>query len=181
MNTPSSIENHIYGITRPDSSLLNYYIIKSLTGLIFAPIMLVTLYFKYHTLRYRFDNEGISMSWGLLFRREINLTYRRIQDIHVSRGLIERWFGLATLSIQTASGSAGAEMAIQGIKEYEQLRDFLYSRMRGHRSDIQTQSEMQDRSGQDGVAENSHNEALELLRGIHTDMQAVRTALEDKK
>ncbi len=177
MTNPSAIEHHIYSITRPDPALLNYYIIKSLTGLILAPIMLVALFFKYHTLRYRFDSEGISMSWGLLFRREINLTYRRIQDIHVSRGLIERWFGLATLSIQTASGSAGAEMAIQGIKEYEQLRDFLYSRMRGHRADIKPQEGVSSDSGEGA---SSNDEALELLRGIHADMQAVRAALEDK-
>jgi uncharacterized membrane protein YdbT with pleckstrin-like domain len=28
------------------------------------------LYFKYETLRYRFDEEGMSMSWGILMRRQ---------------------------------------------------------------------------------------------------------------
>jgi putative membrane protein len=68
-----------------------------------------------------------------LFKRETLLTYRRIQDIHLTRNLVQRWLGLATVSIQTASGASGAEIAIEGILEAEALRDFLYERMRGAR------------------------------------------------
>ncbi|NLD38418.1 MAG: PH domain-containing protein [Desulfatiglans sp.] len=94
-------------------------------------IPLIPLFFKYHTLKYTFDDSGISMSWGILFRREVYLTYRRIQDIHLSRGLIQRWLGLATVAIQTAAGSARPEMSIEGILEADKLRDHLYTKMRG--------------------------------------------------
>ena len=79
-------------------------------GLLLGPWFIVAmapLYFKYHTLRYKFDDEGIGMSWGVFWRREIHLTYARIQDIHLSRGLFERWLGLATIQVQTASGNSG--------------------------------------------------------------------------
>ena len=80
-------------LERPDSSLLKYYaIISLLTGPGFL-IMFWPLLFKYETLKYRFEDEGMSMSWGVLFRHEIHLTYRRIQDIHLSRNLIQRWLG----------------------------------------------------------------------------------------
>jgi len=91
------------------------------------------LFFKYETLKYRFEADGMSMSWGVLFRHEIYLTYRRIQDIHLERNILQRWFGLATLSVQTASGSASPQMNIGGIPEAEKLRDFLYAQMRGAR------------------------------------------------
>ncbi len=118
-------------ITRPDPVLLAYYFITSFfAGPVFF-IPLIPLYFKYHTLKYSFDESGISMSWGILFRREIYLTYRRIQDIHLSRNIIQRWLGLATVAIQTASGSARPEMSIEGIMAADKLRDYLYSRMRG--------------------------------------------------
>src|SRR5205807_108978 len=92
------------------------------------------LYFRYHTLRYRFDAEGIHMKVGILFRREVNLTYARIQDIHLRSGIIQRWLGLANVQIQTASGSAGPELVIEGFKEFEAIRDFLYTRMRGYQA-----------------------------------------------
>ncbi len=90
------------------------------------PFVILPLYFKYHTLRYRFDDKGIAMTYGILFRRETYLTYRRIQDIHVTRNFVQRWLGLASVAVQTASGSSGAEMTIEGIHEPERLRDFLY-------------------------------------------------------
>jgi putative membrane protein len=77
-------------IERPDPSLLKYYIISALlTGPGFL-VLILPLIFKYETLRYRFNDEGMSMSWGILFRHEIYLTYRRIQDIHLTRNLIQR-------------------------------------------------------------------------------------------
>jgi putative membrane protein len=123
----------IKGITRPDPKLLTLYIVQCCLTLVFAPLVFLPLFFKYHTLRYAFTDEGITMAWGLLWRREIVLTYARIQDIHVSRGLIERWLGLGTVHIQTAAGSSGPEMSIVGLTCCDALRDFLYSRMRGAR------------------------------------------------
>lgn len=116
---------------RPESSLLTYYLLRSLlTGpgfIIAAPIS----YFRYRTLRYEVDDEGITMRWGVLFRREISLTYARIQDIQLSSNVVERWLGLARIDLQTASGSSSAEMTIEGVRDVEPFRDFLYSRMRG--------------------------------------------------
>lgn len=123
----------IYAIERPDRSLFRYYLLASLLAGPFFPIAMMVLWFRYRTMRYRFDDEGISMSWGVLFRREIHLTYARIQDIHLASNVVERWLRLARIEIQTASGSAKAEMTLEGIREFEAVRDFLYSRMRGMR------------------------------------------------
>jgi membrane protein YdbS with pleckstrin-like domain len=121
----------ILEIRRPHRNLLTYYAITSLLLGPFFFVVLIPLYFRYHTMKYGFDREGLSMSWGVLFHREISLTYSRIQDIHLTSNLLERWLGLARIQIQTASGSSNAEMTIEGILEYERVRDFLYSRMRG--------------------------------------------------
>ncbi len=121
----------VLAIEKPHKDLWTYYLIASLAFLFLFPIAAVVLRFKFQTLRYRFTDEGISMSWGILFRRETIINYARIQDIHLRSNLIERWLGLARVLVQTASGNAGAEMTIEGVKEFELVRDFLYSRMRG--------------------------------------------------
>lgn len=154
-------------ITRPSNRLVWQYLAWSLATVIFFPFVFPPLLCKFLTLRYRFDDEGVSMSWGVLFRREISLTYARIQDIHVYRGVIERWLGIASLAIQTASGNAGAEMLIQGVEDYEAVRDFLYGKMRGHQDDEEAP---QDRASQ----------ALELLEEIRRDMAAIRQAAAER-
>src|SRR5258708_136876 len=129
MMNPEPLPENIRALERPHPALWTYYVIISIfTG----PAIIATLpylFFRYHTLRYRFDAEGIHMKVGILFRREINLTYARIQDIHLRSGIIQRWLGLANVQIQTASGSSSAEMVIEGFNEYESIRDFLYSNM----------------------------------------------------
>ena len=74
----------IHAIERPHPRLMTYYVLRSLALGPLFPFALVPLYFRYHTLRYRFDAEGISAQWGILFKREVYLTYKRIQDIHVN-------------------------------------------------------------------------------------------------
>ncbi|MFO7261027.1 MAG: PH domain-containing protein [bacterium] len=119
------------GTLRPHRALLAYY---ALTSLACGPaffVLLLPRYFRYRTLRYELDDEGITMRWGVLFRREVSLTYARIQDIHLTSNVLERWLGLAKIEVQTASASAKAEMTIEGLREFEAIRDLLYSRMRG--------------------------------------------------
>ncbi len=130
-------------LTRPAPQLLTYYILTALMTLPAVVIVLPTLWFRYITLRYRFDDEGVSMRVGILFKKEILLTYRRIQDIHLTRNIVQRWLGLATVSVQTASGSAGPEMKIEGILEAEQLRDYLYQKMRGAKGETTEISDAQ--------------------------------------
>lgn len=130
---PPPVPDHIANVTRPCPELLKYYVLKALATTIASPITMLLFYFRYHTMRYRFDAEGIHMSWGILMRHEIMLNYSRIQDIQLQSNVVERWLGLARIEIQTASGSAGSEMTLEGIQDHAAMRDFLYSRMRGAR------------------------------------------------
>lgn len=126
-------QEQVFQIERPHPKLMTYYFITCLlTGPLF-PIFILPAFFRYKTMRYRFDEEGVAMRWGVLWRRENLLNYAKIQDIHLSSGVIQRWLGLANIQIQTASGSSSAEMTIEGLLEYEAIRDFLYSKMRGHK------------------------------------------------
>jgi putative membrane protein len=169
-------ESDIFAITRPAPSLMTYYLLSSfvLGPLFFIP--LVPLYFRYHTLRYRFDEEGISMRWGILFRREINLTYARIQDIHLRSNFVERWLNLARIEVQTASGSSGAEMTLEGLHEFEAIRDYLYTRMRGSH-DRRSAAARAPAVGS-GTGDAMLDELAEALREVTNELRAVRRSLE---
>ena len=62
-------------LERPDRSLPKYYgLISMLTGPGIV-VMFLPLFFKYETLRYKFEDDGMSMSWGFIFRHEIPRRY----------------------------------------------------------------------------------------------------------
>jgi hypothetical protein len=157
----------------PDRRLFTYYTLSSLLAGPFFFVPLVVLYFRYHTMRYVVEEEGITMRWGILFRREVSLTYARIQDIHLTSNFVERWLGLAKVQVQTASGSSSAEMTIEGLPRFEAIRDFLYSRMRGAR----------DRAAIAGSATGGElpagalPEVAEALREVAAEVRALRLAL----
>ncbi|VAX39351.1 hypothetical protein MNBD_PLANCTO03-135 [hydrothermal vent metagenome] len=155
--------------TRPDPLLLKHYLIVSLLTGPFFPFVFLPAYCRYATLRYRFDDEGVWMAWGVLFKREINLAYRRIQDINVTRGLIQRWVGLASVSVQTASGSATPEMTIEGVPDADGLRDFLYAKMRGSKG-----LDTEPASGETAASD----ELLGLLTDIRDGIGALRERVE---
>jgi putative membrane protein len=152
-------------VTRPDPRLMKYYTITAALTVFGFPIVIIPLWIKYHTLRYRFDAEGVGMSQGILFKRETYLTYRRIQDINVTRGLIQRWMGLATVAIQTAAGSSSSEMTIEGVADPDGLRDWLYAKMRGvvDHSPVTTTAQ---------AAAAPADEALALLREIRDELRS---------
>jgi uncharacterized protein len=165
---PSELDPRVFSITRPAPALLKYYVLSALAFGPAFPIAVIYLYFRYHTMKYQFDEEGISMSWGILFRREITLTYARIQDIHLTSNVVERWFGLARIQIQTASASAAAEMTLEGLHEFELVRDFLYSRMRGVHTPTTAPAAIPE------------NDLAAALREVASELRAVREALEKR-
>jgi len=164
---PQTIPDRIAVINRPCPALMKYYILKALATNVAAPVTLLLFYFRFHTMRYRFDAEGIHMAWGILMRHEIMLNYSRIQDIQLRSNVVERWLGLARIEIQTASGSSGSEMTLEGITDHTAMRDFLYSRMRGARNQHNV-------SPADGPADS----LAEVLTEVASELRAIRQVLE---
>ena len=179
------------GEMRPEPRLLFYYFLFSL---VLGPLFLVLflpLVFRYRTLCYRFDEEGISMRWGALFRREVHLTYARIQDLHLTSNLVERWLGLGRVEVQTASGSAKAEMVIEGLLDFEAVRDRIYRRMRGvedggdepaARTDERTETAAPSAAPTaSGLDDRSTRELALVLRQVAAELEALRHLLEARR
>ena len=156
---------------------MTYYVIVAVLTLLAFPITVTVLYIRYRTLRYRFDDEGVWRRQGLLWRREVNVSYRRIQDIHLTNGIVQRWLGLATVSIQTAAGSATPQVTIDGVLEAEALRDYLYTKMRGVRDAIQGAEPTTH--GQERTAPNVEggDETLALLGDIRDSLRRLEERL----
>lgn len=171
-------DQQIQGITRPDKALFTYYMLSALVFPPAFPFLAPYLYFRYHTMRYQFTDDGISMSWGILFRREVIVNYARIQDIHLRSNVVERWLGLARILVQTASGNSSAEMTIEGLKEYEALRDFLYSRMRGVKDHAHHPAPAADAAVSARAGTGGNAELAAALRETAAELRAVREALQ---
>jgi membrane protein YdbS with pleckstrin-like domain len=171
-------ETAIFAIERPHPRLFTYYWVALLVFPPLLPVLILPMYFRYHTMRYKFTEEGISMSWGILFHRQIIVNYARIQDIHLQSNLLERWLGLARILVQTASGGGAAEMTIEGLAEFEAVRDFLYHRMRGVKDNpAPAPATITTR----GDAQSGPHELAAALRETAAELRAVREELAHRR
>lgn len=173
---PAPAEAAIFALERPHSSLFTYYCLSLLVFPPLLPVLIMPAWFRYHTMRYKFTSEGISMSWGLFFRREIIVNYARIQDIHLRSNIVERWLGLARVLVQTASGNSGAELTLEGLREFEAVRDFLYSRMRGVKDHARPAPEPPSLGSTAAAVPDA--ELAATLREVAAELRAIRHALE---
>ncbi|MCC7374133.1 MAG: PH domain-containing protein [Verrucomicrobiales bacterium] len=173
----------VEGIDRPNPRLMMYYFLTALVVPPAFPILIIVLYFRYHTMRYRFDGEGVSMRWGILFRREVLLNYGRIQDIQIRANLVERWLGLARIEIQTAAGNSGAEMTLEGFLNYEQVRDYLYEKMRGSKGHAAMPDVARSASPAvaSGAAQPGSGEVAAVLREIAVELRGLRDTLDKRR
>ncbi|MEZ6184729.1 MAG: PH domain-containing protein [Planctomycetota bacterium] len=167
-------------VDRPDPRQLYLSLIMGLFLTVISCGMgilgLIPILIRYFTTRYRFDNEGVGVMWGFLFRRESYITFDKIQDIHLNRGFLERQFGLGTVDVQTASASAGAEISLFGLRDYDEIRDFLYTRMRG--SDDDDDEQPQPASAAAAPAGTGEDETLALLSALKDEVVRLRERLD---
>lgn len=154
-------------IEQPSPALLNYYLLVAILTLPGFFIVFPISWIRFKTLKYELQETGIKMSVGLLFRKEVIVAYRRIQDIHVSNDIFQRWLGISNVSIQTASGNATPEIVVEGVVAPDQLRDWLYERMRGAKH-LGTEAVPMSQMGH--TADQQSNVVTDLLRGIRDNL-----------
>lgn len=72
-------------------------------------------YLAYPKKSYMLREYDITYTTGLIWQKEITITYNRIQHIEVSQGPIEKLFKLSSLQLFTAGGQK-SDMEISGLK-----------------------------------------------------------------
>lgn len=96
-------------------------------GAIAGPVLLIAILLvirvptrRYSARGYQLGADRLRVVRGLLWRSDTVVPFSRVQHIDVDQGPIERFFGIATLTLHTA-GNHNASVALPGL-EQEQAR-----------------------------------------------------------
>jgi len=86
---------------------------------------------------YLLTESDIVVERGVWWKHKSIVPYNRVTNVDVIQGPLSRRFGLGKISIQTAGFSSGgggsqkvAEAAILGIKNFDEVKDFVMNRVR---------------------------------------------------
>lgn len=101
----------------------------------------VALHLRYDTMWYVMNERSIRIRRGIWIIQETTITFENIQNVTVTQGPVQRWFGVATVVIQTAGGGGvvnpkhgGGGMThmglIEGVADAPRLRDLFLAKMK---------------------------------------------------
>lgn len=113
-----------------------------------AAISLALLRLDRDQRTYLFTDASLRVREGLWTVREISLGFTNVQQISVSQGPLERFFGIASIEVRTAGGGgsehqaaggiagavAGHLAVLRGLEDAEALRDMLVHSVRAARA-----------------------------------------------
>jgi membrane protein YdbS with pleckstrin-like domain len=139
-----------------------------------AALALVSIRLDYDFHSYVATDRSLRIRQGIWEQVEATLTYANVQNVRVTQGPVERFFGIASVVVDTA-GSAGKRASekeprglIRGIEDAAELRDRIMERMRASKS-----------AGLGDPEDHEHAHAepgpldLELLRSIRDEARGL--------
>lgn len=107
--------------------------------MVFGAVLVVTVIvlavvqvLSYRHLWYELGEEEFSLYSGVFNKKRVHVPYQRIQSVNEQASLLERIFGVCTVHIDTAGGSANKAVVVSYLQnaQAEQLRGQLFARKR---------------------------------------------------
>lgn len=97
------------------------------TGAVWTPALVIAGYAllraplrRYHATGYSLAEARLRIVRGIFFRRDTVVPFGRVQHIDVDQGPLERFYGLATLTVHTA-GTHNASVSLPGLAQREAI------------------------------------------------------------
>jgi len=107
------------------------------TGLATLPLLIVLVVLvgmlplrRYHARGFAMSDDRLRVVRGVLFHADVVVPFSRVQHLDVTQGPIERFYGLATLTLHTA-GTHNHSVALPGLEHAkatamrEQIRAYV--------------------------------------------------------
>ena len=102
----------------------------------------VAIHLRYDTTWYVLGGRSLRIRRGIWVIRETTITYENVQNIKVTQGPLQRFFGIANVLVETAGGGGAAHQQghggtndmhrglIEGIADAQRIRDLILARVR---------------------------------------------------
>jgi membrane protein YdbS with pleckstrin-like domain len=103
----------------------------------------IAIHLRYDTMWYVLTDRSVRIRRGVWVIHEMTITFENVQNVTVEQGPLERWFGIASVVIDTAGGGGaqhpsqaglGHRGVLQGIGNAHHVRDLILERVRASTS-----------------------------------------------
>ena len=128
----------------------------------------------YRTAAYRLTDEELEYRRGVFFQQRTTVPYNRITNVNSAQGPVQRAVGAGEVQIHTAGygGQMGAELTIDGVGDFETIKDQVLAKTRGLRP-VGTES------GEVGTVGRSADDGVRADGDLLAEVRRIRELLED--
>ena len=108
-----------------------------------AAVFYVTTRLNYDMRWYVVTDRSLLIREGVWIVREITLTFANAQNVRITQGPLQRYFGFANVEVDTAGGGGGHNESqstsphravLRGLDQAAQVRDLVLEQLRKHRT-----------------------------------------------
>lgn len=102
-------------------------------------IAYVAIHLRFDTMWYVFSDRSMRLRRGIWQIRESTITFENIQNVKVTQGPLQRWFGISDVVVETAGGGGSATDqggqsgshagVIEGVSDAAEIRDLIMGRV----------------------------------------------------
>jgi uncharacterized membrane protein YdbT with pleckstrin-like domain len=105
-------------------------------------VVYIAIHLRYDTTWYVMTDRSLRIRRGIWIIRETTITFENVQNVSVSQGPLQRYFGIADVVVETAGGGGQAAQQhggtvtlgahqglIEGVADAARIRELLVSRM----------------------------------------------------
>lgn len=118
----------------PGGGFVALGIVLALCGLVLVVIAIVVVYqlLSYRHLYFVLGSDEFNLYKGIISKRRVHVPYQRVQSVDQNASLLQRVFGVCTVSIDTAGGSSNKAIQVPYVtkQQAEWLRTELFARKR---------------------------------------------------
>jgi membrane protein YdbS with pleckstrin-like domain len=104
----------------------------------------IAIHLRYDTTWYLISDRSLRIRRGIWLLHETTITYENIQNIRVTQGPLQRFFGIGNVLVETAGGGSGHQEGagtslmhrglIEGVDNANEIRDLILSHLRKTRT-----------------------------------------------
>lgn len=105
-----------------------------------AATLYVTMRLDYEMRWYVITDRSLLIREGVWNVQELTLTFANAQNVRVTQGPLERWFGFSNVEVETAGGGAGDATGaghrarLRGLKNPQEVRTMILGILRTHKT-----------------------------------------------
>ncbi|MUV56559.1 PH domain-containing protein [Halogeometricum sp. CBA1124] len=132
----------------------------------------------YRSADYRLTDDELEYRRGVFFQQKTTVPYNRITNVNAAQGPLQRFVGAGSVGIHTAGfgGQTGAELTIDGVEDYEDIKDQILAKVRRREPQATESEDALERQASGTNVESDSQALLAELRTIRQLLEQGRSA-----